>query len=158
MKFQRRCFLAAASGALIAPALSFATSNRVEAIAFDAFPIFDPRSLTKVATELFGNSGQALVAQWSEKLFGYTWIETAAGQYQDFRKISDQSLRYTAAAMKIELSDHNRNLLVDHYDQLDTWPDVKPALRRLQNAGIRLRFLSNQSNDAAKQYGSKRHI
>jgi 2-haloacid dehalogenase len=35
--------------------------------------------------------------------------------------------------------------LVDQFDQLDVWPDVKPALARLRTAGVRLVFLSNLS-------------
>ncbi|CAN5346986.1 hypothetical protein BH09PSE3_BH09PSE3_05160 [soil metagenome] len=43
----------------------------VDAIAFDGFPIFDPRSVTAVAKSLFADRGEELARAWSTKLFDY---------------------------------------------------------------------------------------
>lgn len=141
----RRLFLAGIGSALALPARVAAEPSAIQALAFDAFPIFDPRSLTALAWTLVGDQGAGLVAQWSAKLFGYTWLETAADHYESFRTIADKSLRVTAEAMEIALDDATRQKLVDHYDELDAWPDAKPTLDKLRARGIRLAFLSNLS-------------
>ncbi|MBL0768896.1 haloacid dehalogenase type II [Sphingopyxis sp. DHUNG17] len=115
----------------------------IRAVAFDAFPIFDPRSIAARAQDIYGEKGKALAAQWSAKLFGYSWLETAAGRYRDFRTIADAALRFTARSMQIPLDDSARTALVGAYDELAIWPDVPPALERLRAEGIRLAFLSN---------------
>ncbi len=87
--------------------------------------------------------GDALASQWSAKLFGYSWLATAAGRYADFRTLADAALRYVAETMKVPLDARTRAQLAGAYDALDLWPDVKPALARLHTAGVRLAFLSN---------------
>jgi len=130
-------------------AATLASSSRaigvppLRAIAFDAFPIFDPRPVAALARERLGDKGDALATTWSAKLFGYGWLETAAGQYSDFATLADAALRYSAEAMGIALDDTTRHALVEQYGKLDVWPDAKPALTRLRAAGLRLVFLSN---------------
>lgn len=151
MVVSRRKFLdlaaatAAASGAMGWASIAEAASPAIKAIAFDAFPIFDPRSLSALARQILGDRGDAFYAQWSTKLFEYTWLETAAGRYESFPTIADHALSATAEAMRIELSASQRAALVSHYNELGVWPDVKPALERLRAKGIRLVFLSNLS-------------
>lgn len=135
--------LMAGIGATLATASSATTARPLRVIAFDAFPIFDPRSIAALARQKLGDKGDALAAAWSAKLFGYGWLETAAGRYSDFATLADAALRYSAQAMGIALDDSTRRALVDHYGELDVWPDVKPALARLHAAGLRLVFLSN---------------
>lgn len=141
----RRLFLAGVGSVLAMPARAAVAPSTIKAIAFDAFPIFDPRSLTALARSLVGERGDALAAQWSAKLFGYTWLETAADHYESFSTIADKSLRATAGAMGIALDDATRQRLVGHYDELDVWPDARPTLDKLRARGIRLAFLSNLS-------------
>lgn len=135
--------LMAGMGAALAGASFAATGRPLRAIAFDAFPIFDPRSIAALARESLGDRGDALAAAWSAKLFGYGWLETAAGRYSDFATLADAALRYSAEAIGITLDDTIRRALTGQYDKLDVWPDVKPALEQLRAAGLRLVFLSN---------------
>jgi 2-haloacid dehalogenase len=144
--FSRRTMLAAGACGMASVSTKLAAAApTIRALAFDAFPIFDPRSLAALARTMVGDRGDALSAQWSARLFGYTWLETAAGWYRGFAAIADSALRVTAEAMGIALSDRQRHILVSHYNELDVWPDVKPALQRLRDRGIRIVLLSNLS-------------
>ena len=127
----------------IASPLFAAPPQPLRAIAFDAFPIFDPRSIATLARERLGEKGDALAVAWSAKLFGYGWLETAAGRYTPFATLADAALRHSAEAIGIALDDATRLALVAQYGRLDLWPDVKPALAKLRAAGLRLVFLSN---------------
>ena len=138
----RRTLLIGAAASTVAAALPAraAAAAPIRAIGFDGFPIFDPRGVAARVKAIVGDKGEAFAAQWSAKLFGYSWLETAAGRYRDFRTTADAALRHTAAAMQVTLSDAERATLVGAYDALDVWPDVRPALETLRGAGIRLPF------------------
>lgn len=144
---RRSLLVGAAASSLIAPIPASAASATIRAIGFDGFPIFDPRGVAGRAKTVIGDKGEMLAAQWATKLFGYSWLETAAGRYQDFATIADASLRHVAAALQVPLSETQRTALVTAYDELDIWPDVRPALEKLRAAGIRLAFVSNLSAD-----------
>jgi 2-haloacid dehalogenase len=142
-----------AVGAMIAPAVgrAAATVRRpVEAIAFDGFPIFDPRSVGAMVESLVPDRGEALAQAWSNKLFGYTWLYTSADRYAAFDVVADEALRFSADALELMLTAAVRGRLVSAYAQLDVWPDVKPALEKLNSAGIRLAFLSNLGEEALR--------
>jgi len=138
----RRAIVAGIAATVATPSRAL-TTPPLRAIAFDAFPIFDPRGIAALARERLGEKGDALAAGWSAKLFGYGWLETAAGRYSDFATLADAALRFAAEAMGIALDGATREALVDRYNALDLWPDAKPALARLRAAGVRLAFLSN---------------
>ncbi len=54
-----------------------ATSPRIKAIAFDAFPIFDPREIAKAAEEAFPGQGQQLMEIWRTRMFEYQWLRAS---------------------------------------------------------------------------------
>ena len=142
-----------AVGALLLPAVGrSATTDRrpVDAIAFDGFPIFDPRSVGAMVQSLIPDRGGALAQAWSNKLFGYTWLYTSADRYVPFDVVADEALRFSADALGLALSAAARGRLVGAYSQLNIWPDVKPALQKLNSAGIQLAFLSNLGEEALR--------
>lgn len=118
-----------------------------KAIAFDAFPIFDPRPVLTLTTDLFPGKGGELSALWRTRQFEYTWLRTLTGRYVDFPTVTRDALVFAAKSLKLELSPTTRQRLLDGYFQLKAWPDVIPALRRLKEAGLRLGFLSNFSGE-----------
>src|SRR5215813_11946127 len=48
-------------------------STAVKAIAFDAFPILDPRPIFDLAETMFPGKGADLAAAWRTRQFEYTW-------------------------------------------------------------------------------------
>ncbi len=56
----------------------------IKAIAFDGFPIFDPRPIFALAENLFPGRGAELSNLWRTKQFEYTWLRTMTGHYRDF--------------------------------------------------------------------------
>ena len=147
----RRQFLSltacATAGALLeSRAASAVTSDvPVQAIAFDAFPIFDPRPIFALAEELFPGRGADLSKAWRTRQFEYTWLRTVAGRYADFWQITEDALVFAAKDLKVDLDSQRRAQLMNAYLELKVWPDVPQALRSLKASGIRLAFLSNFS-------------
>jgi len=143
----RRDFLrltsAIAASALIKPAAGAAMRTTIKAVAFDAFPIFDPRPVFALAETLFPGSGAELSNAWRTRQFEYQWLRALSGRYADFWRATEDSLVFAARMLKLELTAEKRDRLMAAYLELKAWPDAAPALRALKNAGLRLAFLSN---------------
>jgi 2-haloacid dehalogenase len=141
---RRETIGALGAGLALGPwAISARVKRAVDAIAFDAFPIFDPRSVAQEVITLVPDRGRELAQAWSSRLFSTSWLYTAAGQYVRFDAIADNSLRYAADGMGLSLSSSDREKLVSAYKRLQTWPDVEPSVTTLREAGIKLALLSN---------------
>lgn len=122
-----------------------ARNPNIKAIAFDAFPIFDPRPIFALVETLFPGNGKALSAAWRIRQFEYQWLRALAGQYVDFWQATEQGLIFAAKQLKLELNSDNREQLMSTYLNLKPWPDVIPALKQLKQSKIRLAFLSNMT-------------
>ena len=85
MVLHRREFLnrVAASGlALLSSANKAAGSGRnIKAIAFDGFPILDPRPVFALVDELYPERGVELSNVWRSRQFEYTWLRTMSRRY-----------------------------------------------------------------------------
>ena len=115
----------------------------IRAILFDAFPVFDPRSVeATVEAELPGRSA-ALTTAWRTRQFEYSWLRTAAQDYADFWQCTADALRFAASSLHIELDATQFDRLMRAYLTLQPWPDAPAALRALRQDGLRLGFLSN---------------
>jgi len=155
IRFDRRKFLALAAGHMVAgsccagvsaqTALAQSAPSAIRAIAFDAFVIFDPRSVFKLAKELFPERGEALSDLWFSKIFGYSWLRTVADRYKIFTDVIDDALVFSARSLKLELTSAKHAQLNEAFAALDLWPDVVPALEHLHARNLRLAFLSNMT-------------
>jgi 2-haloacid dehalogenase len=149
MSLDRREFLSligagVAAGLMASTPLAHATTNsKIKAIAFDAFPIFDPRSVFVLAEQLFPSRGTELSNAWRARQFEYQWLRALSGHYADFWQATEDALEFSCEMLKIDLTPDKRKQLMDSYLALNVWPDVAPALQSLKNDGIRLAILSN---------------
>lgn len=73
----------------------------VKAIGFDGFVIFDPQPIAALAERLFPGQGAALTQLWRTRQFEYCWLRTVMGRYADFWSVTEASLGYAAAALKL---------------------------------------------------------
>jgi 2-haloacid dehalogenase len=139
MFISRREFLAVAAGsaaAAAAPAIP-----RVKAVAFDAFAIFDPRPVFALADQMF--PGVGLSDEWRTRQFEYCWLRVCSGRYEDFWKVTADSLSFAIKKLKLDISTASRDRLLNGFLALRAWPDVVPALALMRKAGLRLALLSN---------------
>ena len=115
------------------------------AVAFDAFPIFDPRPVGARAELVFPGKGADLIAAWRTRQFEYQWLRALGGRYTDFLATTDEALVFAARQLRLDLTPDRRAQLMEPYAKLEAWPDVAPTLRALKDAGIRLALLSNMT-------------
>lgn len=135
-----------AGGAIATAEDGFGDGRRaVKAVAFDAFPIFDPRPIFALAENLFAEKGAALVTAWRIRQFEYTWLRTLSSRYVDFWRVTEDALVFAGKMLKVDLTTNQRVRLMDAYLAIRCWPDAPAALRSLKASGIRLALLSNMT-------------
>lgn len=150
MPAHRRDFLnlvaaSVAAATIAAPSARAQTPGlkKIRAIAFDGFPVFDPRPVFARAEAMFPGKGGELSNAWRTRQFEYTWLRTLTGSYVDFWQVTEQALVFAAKLVKLEMSGAQRDQLMASYLELKAWPDAAAALKQLKDAGIRMAFLSN---------------
>lgn len=148
MPLDRRQFLSLTAAGIAAGALgsmspAAAAKPKIKALAFDAFPIFDPRPIFALAEQLFPGRGAELSAAWRTRQFEYQWLRALSQQYADFWQVTEDSLVFAAEMLKLELTTDKRRQLMNAYLGLKAWPEVPAALQTLKGRGLRLAFLSN---------------
>jgi 2-haloacid dehalogenase len=136
---------AAANAVLPAPLGLAAPPARIRAVAFDGFPILDPRPVVALAKALYPEKGEAFFDLFRTRLFEYQWLRALGGRYKDFFAIIEDAHRFAAAQLGLDASEEKRARLREAFLALKAWPDVAAALRALKNKGIGLAFLSNMT-------------
>jgi 2-haloacid dehalogenase len=149
MIFNRREFVALAGAAATvrgssdrAPAAA-GVKTKIKAVAFDGFPIIDPRPVYAKLEEMFPGKGSEFANSWRTRQFEYTWLRTLGGRYVDFWQVTEEALVFAAKARGIDLPSGQRDQIMQSWLALEAWPDVAPALRQFKEAGIGMAFLSN---------------
>ncbi len=112
-------------------------------IAFDAFPIFDPRPVGERVARYLGSSSRSFMETWRARQFEYTWWLASAGRYLDFWEVTLRALRFAHARSEVRLAPQVLTEIAETYLHLPIWPDVVEALDRLERVGYRLALLSN---------------
>ena len=162
MSVSRREFLLLAAGSTLAcqsiaasaePAS--ASASAFKAIAFDGFAIFDPRPVAALAESLFPGRGTTLMDAWRTRQFEYQWLRALAHRYADFLQVTEESLRFAAQQLRLDMSTNQRQQLILEWSKLPVWPEVSEAITVLRNAGLRLAFVSNMTRSMLEE-GVKR--
>jgi 2-haloacid dehalogenase len=118
-------------------------ARRLKAVAFDAFPVFNPSSVLVRAEAQFVGHGAGLVEEWRVRQFEYCWLRALSGHYVDFWQVTQDALAFTCKKLKLDLDPSRRDALMNAFLELDPWPDAVSALEALKTSGLRLAFLSN---------------
>ena len=151
MHFDRRRFVTVTAGGVVASAFlpplraSEPELAPFKAVAFDAFPIFDPRPVAGLAEKLFPGKGAELSNAWRTRQFEYQWLRCLSGHYADFQHTTEDGLVFAAKLLRLDLTPEKRERLLHAYLELGAWPDAPAALASLKETGIRLAFLSNMT-------------
>jgi len=146
MGLHRRSLLAGgaavAGSALLRPGRASASAG-FRAVAFDGLALFDARPIAALVNQLFPEKGRELNDLWRVKQFDYQWLSALSGRYLDFQKATEGALVFAARSLRVDLGSEARERLMHAWLELKAWPDVAPALRSLQEAGLRLAPLTN---------------
>lgn len=116
----------------------------IRALAFDAYgTLFDVHSVIDLCEQLYPGKGEKLSLVWRAKQLEYTWLRSLMGEYEDFQRITEASLRYACKSLGQPCDTEVRDTLMNAYLRLAPYPEAKGALGRL--SGLPLAILSNGS-------------
>lgn len=151
MPLDRRSFMTLGSASLALPAAAavlgpLASRKSIQAVAFDAFAIFDPRPIFRACEAAFPGHGSALADAWRGRQFEYQWLRALTGMYANFWDVTADALEFAAHSMNLDLSPHTRDELMHGYLTLRAWPEVPAALAALRRSGRQLMVLSNATD------------
>jgi 2-haloacid dehalogenase len=134
---------AAVAVAATADAEAQMAGGKIKAIGFDAFTIFDVRSIDAAFEDNFPGRAKEIAATWRTRLFEYTWLRTLNRTYADLEQVSEDALTFACKSAKIELSPEAPGKILDAFLQLKPFPDSVGALKAMRGAGIRLAYVSD---------------
>ena len=114
---------------------------------FDAFgTLFDVHSAAREHREVLGEKAERVSEIWRAKQLEYTWIHAGIGGVAPpFREVTRLSLHYALSACGLDKT--LAPLLLESYQRLDPFPEVRAALQRLRDSGAHLAILSNADPD-----------
>jgi 2-haloacid dehalogenase len=113
-------------------------------IAFDAFgTLFDLGALRTRTRQAASHEGDELFAAFKERLIPWTWHLTASGDYEPMPELAAQAVQAAARAAGLRLERSRADWIVEGMLELPAFPDVRPGLDRLREAGVPLAILSN---------------
>jgi len=117
----------------------------IDACVFDAYgTLLDVSSAVTRSSAAKLPQAEQLWRLWRQKQLEYTWLRSLMTRHADFWRVTGESLDH--AMEQLGLADPAlRAELMQLYLQLDAYPDAKPALERLKEAGLRTAILSNGS-------------
>ncbi len=115
-----------------------------EALGFDIYgTLVDPMEMDEHLRGMVGEGAERFSALWREKQIEYTWRRGLMREYADFGVCTRQALDFAALSFGLELSDNQREGLVEEYQNLRPFPDVLPGLERLRSEGHTMVAFSN---------------
>ncbi|MGD9785585.1 MAG: haloacid dehalogenase type II [Hyphomicrobiaceae bacterium] len=115
---------------------------------FDAYgTLLDVNSAAARLADGIGPQWQQLSDIWRTKQLEYTWVHAASEQPATFWELTERSLDYALAALRLDIADETRAALLDLYRELDPYPEVGRVLAALKAQGARLAILSNGDPD-----------
>ena len=113
-----------------------------KAIVFDAYgTLFDVNSAAEKCKEKIGDSWEGFANFWRTTQLEYTWLRSLMNRHKDFWQVTEDSLKKSMEAYKIETS--MRNDLLNLYKVLSPFEEVLETLKSLKEKKYKLAILSN---------------
>jgi len=131
--------------------------KNIKAIIFDAYgTLFDVNSAAEKCKNKIGDKWELFANYWRTTQLEYTWLRSLMDRYQDFWKITEESLDKSMKVFNIDAS--MKDELLDLYKVLSTFPEVKETLKKLKEKNYKLAILSNGTPSLLKELISSNNL
>ena len=116
--------------------------NNIKAIIFDAYgTLFDVNSAAEKCKNKIGEKWEDFANHWRTTQLEYTWLRSLMNRHKNFWQVTEDSLKKSMEAYKIETS--MRNDLLNLYKVLSPFEEVLETLKSLKEKKYKLAILSN---------------
>jgi 2-haloacid dehalogenase len=95
-------------------------------------------------------SDKSVRQQWFQQLLASAMVSIITDAYSDFGTLGRAALQMTAERRGVRLSDDEQQRILATIRELPPHPEVRPALERLREAGLRLATLTNSTQQVAE--------
>ncbi len=118
-------------------------------LAFDVYgTLIDTTGVFHSLEKIIGSKAKTFVDTWRNKQLEYSFRRGLMDLYADFSVCTNDSLEFCCKKFKTELTEKQKETLMNEYKILPTFPDVKKGLMDLKLAGHKLYAFSNGSHTA----------
>ena len=116
--------------------------NNIKAIIFDAYgTLFDVNSAAEKCKNKIGEKWEDFANHWRTTQLEYTWLRSLMNRHKDFWQVTEDSLKKSMEAYKIENT--MKNDLLNLYKVLSPFEEVLETLKSLKEKKYKLAILSN---------------
>ena len=116
--------------------------KNIKAIIFDAYgTLFDVNSAAEKCKNKIGEKWEDFANYWRTTQLEYTWLRSLMNRHKDFWQVTEDSLKKSMEAYKIETS--MKNDLLNLYKVLSPFEEVLETLKSLKEKKYKLAILSN---------------
>lgn len=120
-------------------------------LAFDVYgTLIDTHGVVVALEKYTGSTAPAFSRIWREKQLEYSFRRGLMQNYENFAVCTRHALDYTCAYLKLELSQQDKQALMEVYKRLPAFDDVEAGLAQAKNAGFKLFAFSNGSAEAVE--------
>jgi len=120
-------------------------------LAFDVYgTLIDTHSVVSKLRKMVGGKAEIFSLTWRGKQLEYSFRRGLMQNYENFAVCTIHALDYTCAYHKVSLSPEQKRELLEFYQTLPAFDDVKDGLTRLKAEDFRLYAFSNGSSNAVE--------
>lgn len=113
-------------------------------LAFDVYgTLIDTHGVMSALQERVGDRAKAFSQTWRDKQLEYSFRRGLMRNYETFAVCTRNALDYTCAFYAIDLTNEQKQSLLERYQSLPAFSDAEAALRKLKEEGYRLYAFSN---------------
>ncbi|MFO8023750.1 haloacid dehalogenase type II [Thiohalophilus sp.] len=113
-------------------------------LAFDIYgTLIAPHGIALELEKLIGEQASEFSRRWRDKQLEYTFRRGLMRQYVDFSVCTRQALDYCDTLFGTQLSEADKQHLLQHYARLPAFADVEPGLKSLRRNDIQMVAFSN---------------
>src|SRR5215475_76528 len=103
--------------------------------------LLDLETMEPIFERIFGEKGAMRL--WFANLIMYSAALTVAGCYVPFTDIGAAAMTMLASTRGIKIEEGDKRELTEMFSTMPPYPEVRPALRKLRDAGFRLFTLTD---------------
>lgn len=126
-------------------------SEMAKTLAFDVYgTLIDTQGVVVELSLMIGDRAAAFSQTWRDKQLEYSFRRGLMQSYQPFSVCTRHALEYTCRFYGIDLSDEQKESLLDRYRHLPAFEEVIDGLSALKKDGHRLYAFSNGTAEAVE--------
>lgn len=120
-------------------------------LAFDVYgTLVDTSGVVAELEKHIGAQAREFSRIWRQKQLEYSFRRGLMRRYEDFTRCIRDALHYTSSVLRAPLGETEEKHVLEAYQALPAFPDVKDGLARAQASGFRMFAFSNGRADTVK--------